>query len=124
MFGFGILTYLKIGAVVVILGVAGYFVYEYRHMATQIVALKDEIEGLKLRAEVIKKAQAATDKFMQAKTKVVTRNVQQKAEVDQVVEAGDNSGMQSLFIQHGLLNAPKTGTAPGRPAGGAGNIPR
>lgn len=118
----GILTYIKIGAAVVLLGVASYFVYEYKHMATEIVGLKDEIEGLKLRAEVIEKAQAATDTFMKKKTAVQNRVAKEKTNVDKVVESGDDAGMRQLFIDRGLLG-PKAGPAPGGAPGRPGNIP-
>jgi len=108
-----ILTYIKIGAAVVLLGVCSFYVWSYQHMKGQIVTLQTEIEGLKLRAEVIEKAQAATDKFMQAKTKVVKKNVQQRAEVDAVVESGDSSGMRNLWINRGMLKSAETGVAGG-----------
>lgn len=111
----GIFTYLKIGLAVVVLSVCGYFVYEYKHMASEIVGLKTEISGLKLRADVIEKAQKATDAFMQTKGKVVKRNVQEHAVIDQAVELGDDPAMQSLFMQYGLLQPQSGGAAPSRP---------
>lgn len=123
MFGFGILTYVKIGAAVVILAVCGYYVWSYHSMKTEIVTLKTEIESLKSRAEVIEKAQQATDKFMKAKTKVVTRNVKERAEVDQVVESGDDPAMRQLYLNHGLLKPSQTGSPAGGGPGRPGNLP-
>jgi hypothetical protein len=99
----GILTYIKIGAAVVILAVCGYFVYQYKHMQTTITELKGEIADLKLRAEVIEKAQATTDEFMKKKATIQTRVVKERANVDKVIEAKDDEGMKQLFINQGLL---------------------
>jgi hypothetical protein len=118
----GIFTYIKIGAALVILGVVGYFVYDYKHMKTVITQQQEKIAGLELRAKIIEKAQAATDAFMKKKAAVQNRLVREKANVDKVVEAGDDAGMRQLFINSGLLG-PKASTpasgSPGRP----GNIP-
>lgn len=112
----GLLTYLKIGAAVVLLAVGGFFYWNYHHMQNKIVALQTEIEGLKLRAEIIEKAQKATDEYLKKKTIIQTRVVREKADVDKVVESGDTTGMRDLFIKHRLLddnrNDPK-----GRPKG-------
>ena len=51
-----VLTYIKIGAAVVILGVWGKFAWNYYHLAGKIVALKEKVAGLQLRADVIEKA--------------------------------------------------------------------
>jgi Tfp pilus assembly protein PilN len=108
----GILTYVKIGAAVVIIAVLGYFVWNYQHMQTKIVALQEKVAGLELRAEVIEKAQKATDTFMKKKTAVQARVVKEKANVDQVVESGDDAGMRNLFINQGLLRAVAPKPAP------------
>ena len=52
----GVLTYIKIGAAVVILGVWGKFAWNYQHMAGKIGALEAKVAGLQLRADVIEKA--------------------------------------------------------------------
>ena len=51
-----VLTYIKIGAAVVILGVWGKFAWNYYHLAGKIVALKEKVAGLQHRADVIEKA--------------------------------------------------------------------
>jgi hypothetical protein len=113
MFGLGIFTYLKIGLVIVVLAVCGYYVWSYQHMKGQITELKAEIDGLKLRAEIIEKAQKATDEYLKKKTIIQTRVVKEKANVDKVVESNDNPAMRDLFIRNGLLqdnrNDPKGG---------------
>lgn len=119
-----ILSWIKIGGAVILLGVCGYYVWSYQHMKGQITALQTEIEGLKLRAKIIEKAQEATDAFMKKKTIVQVQVVKEKANVDQVVESKDSSAMQRLFLDRGMLVAPKTGVAAGRPPGRAGNISR
>ena len=123
MFGFGILTYVKIAAVVVILSVCGYYVWSYHHMQTKIAALQTEIDNLKARAEVIEKAQVATDKFMKARQGVVRKNVQKQAEIDQVVESKDDAGMQQLYLNRGLLQHTNGNTPQGGGKGATGNLP-
>ena len=113
----GVLTYIKIGAAVVLLGVASYFVYEYKHMATTIKTLNDKVAGLELRAEVIEKAQATTDAFMKKKTTVQGKATNEKAEIDQTIQAGDNAHLRDLFVNHGLLAPSKTGPPPSRAPG-------
>ena len=124
MFGLGMFSYLKIGLVLVVLAVGGYYIWSYQHMKGQIVALKTEIEGLKLRAEVIEKAQKATDAFMKKRTTIQTRVVKERANVDKVVESGDNLAMQQLFINNGLLQRPQASPAPGRSPGRPSDISR
>ena len=52
-----VLTYIKIGPAVVILGVCcRYFAWNYQPMAGKIVALEEKVAGLQLRADVIEKA--------------------------------------------------------------------
>lgn len=112
----GIFTYIKIGMAVAVLAVLGYFVWNYQHMQTKIAGLEEKIAGLELRAEVIEKAQQATDEFMKKKSTVQVRVVKEKANVDKVVESGDDSGMRQLFLERGLL-VPQASSAPGRSPG-------
>jgi len=118
----GIFTYIKIGVVVVLLGICGYYVYQYKHMQTTIAGLQSEINALQLRAEVIEKAQAVADKYRETSKKVVRRNVQQRQEIDRVVESGNDTAMRDLFITNGLLQGTKGATTPGRAKGYPGNI--
>lgn len=111
---FGFLTWIKIGAVVAALAVCGFFYWNYHHMQTQIVNLKDEIEGLKTRAEIIEKAQKATDEYLKKRTAIQRKAASVKTKVDTVVESGDDAGMRNLFIERGLLTPRKTGNPPGR----------
>ena len=99
----GILTYVKIGAAVAILLVAGYFIYQYKHMQAVIAKQQEQIVALELRAEVIEKAQAATDAFMKKKTVVQIRVVKEKANIERIVETKNDAGMKQLFINRGLL---------------------
>jgi hypothetical protein len=114
----GILTYIKIGAAVVIIAVLGYFVWNYQHMAGKIVKLEEQVAGLELRAEIIERAQKATDEFNKKKTTIQRKVASDKTKVDQAVEAGDDAGMRNLFIERGLLDpkaSPPAGGSQGRP---------
>lgn len=125
MFGIGIITIIKAFVVATIIGVLGYLIWDYRHMKNTVIPeLKQEITALNLRAEVIEKAQKATDDYLKAKAKVVQRNVQERADIDKAVEAGDDPHLRDLFIQHGLLSVPKApgGASPGRLPGGSRNL--
>lgn len=120
----GVLTYLKIGAVVVILAVCGFYVYNYQHMKGQIVKLEEKIAGLELRAEIIEKAQRATDAFIAKKTTVQRKAANEKSEIDQTVQAGDNAHLRELSTAHGLLKPKSTGPSPSRPTIRPRNLPR
>ena len=111
MFGLGILTYVKIGAAVLLMAVAGYFIYEFRHRGTQITELRQQVAELNLKAEVIEKAQKATESYNQAQKEVAKKNVKEKADVDTMVESGDDTGLSDLYIKHGLLNPSKGGAS-------------
>ena len=117
-----IFTYLKVGVAVILLGVAGYFVWSYQHMKSKIAGLEEKVAGLELRAEIIEKAQQATDEFMKKKSTVQSRAGKERANVDKVVESGDDPAMRQLFINNGLLKPPQANSpasgGPGRP----GNI--
>lgn len=119
----GILTYAKIGAAVVTLAVCGYFVWNYQHMQTKIVGLEEKIAGLELRAEVIEKAQKRTDEAVEAQKKAVLKNVQRKAQVDQVVESGNDPAMQQLYLDRGLLRRLQADDSKSRPKSNSINIP-
>jgi hypothetical protein len=112
-----ILTYLKIGGAVMLLAVAGFFYWNYHHLQNKVVTLQTEIDGLKLRAEVIEKAQRATDEYVKQRGAIQRKVTSVKAKVDQVVEAGDDIAMRDLFILNGLLQSPKAGATTGRPKG-------
>lgn len=115
-----------VGAVVVAALVGGGYWY-IKHLQGQVTDLKDEVASLTARAEVIEKAQAATDEFMKKKTAVQVRVVREKANVDKVVEAGDDAGMRQLYLDRGLLgpkaSPPASGT-PGRPGNISPRAPR
>lgn len=103
MFGLGIFTYLKIGLITVALAIGGYYVWSYHHMKTKVATLEAEIGGLKLRADIIEKAQKATEEYQKKMTAIQRKVAGEKAKVDQVVESGDNDSMKKLFIEQGLL---------------------
>ena len=120
--GLSILTWVKIGAAVVIIAVAGYFVWNYKYMQTEISGLKQKVAGLELQAEVVKKAQEATDKIVKAMQARSRKNVQVQTEVDKVIESGDDEPLDKLFIDRGMLN-PRSSAPKGRDASPPGNLP-
>ena len=116
-----IISYIKISLAVLVFVILGYFVYEYKHMQTVIAAQQEQINALNLRAEVIEKAQKASDEAKKKMTVVKRRVVKENADVDQVVEANDNPHMQSLFRDHGLLQ-PQSNPSPGGAKGSPGHL--
>ena len=116
-----IISYIKISLAVLVFVILGYFVYEYKHMQTVIAAQQEQINALNLRAEVIEKAQKASDEAKKKMTVVKRRVVKENADVDQVVEANDNPHMQSLFRDHGLLQ-PQNNPPPSGAKGSPGHL--
>jgi len=112
-----------VGAAVVAALVGGGYWY-VTHLQAKVAGLGDKVAGLESRAEVIEKAQKATDEFIKKKTIIQTRVVKEKADVDQVVESGDNSAMQRLFLDRGMLQRPQTNPAASGASGNSGNLPR
>ena len=119
---FGILTYIKIGAAVVIIAVAGYFVWNYKHMQTKIAGLEQKVAGLELQAEVVKKAQEATDKTVKAMQARSRKNVQVQTEIDKAVESGNTSAVDKLWLDRGMFS-PRSSAPKGGAASPPGNLP-
>ena len=113
----GIFTYIKIGIIAVLVIACSYLVWNYQHMKTKIAGLEQQVVELKLKADIIEKAQKATDAFLAKKTLVQRKVTSEKTEIDQTVQAGDNAHLRELFINHGLLQ-PKSNPAPGRAKSG------
>ncbi len=82
----GILTYIKIGVAVLVLGVASYFVWNYQHMKSVLAAQKVQIEQLQ-EANAYYEAQPEVDK----KTQEVNDEIQK------AVNGGDVERVRDLY---------------------------
>jgi len=121
---FGILTYVKIGLVVVVLSVCGYYVWNYHHMQAKIVAQQAQIDSLKLEQEVQGKKQKAFDDYM-AKRPIIQRRVQsEKAQINKEVDTADDSGLRALYEHYRVLPDGKVRSAPDGKSGRAKPAPR
>lgn len=114
------LTRLEIYGVIglILLSLAGGTYFYVKHLQAKVAGLELKVDGLELRAEIIEKAQVATDAFMKKKTTVQRKATSEKAEIDQTVQAGDDTHLRELFVNHGLLQPksdPPPSRAPGRP---------
>lgn len=108
-----------IGAIIAALVLGNYFYV--KHLQTKIATLENKVAGLELRAEIVEKAQRATDSYMKTRDQRVKKNVQDDANIDKMVESGDDPAMRQLFIDHGLLT-PKTGASGSRSPGNPRHI--
>ena len=123
MFGFGILTSIKIGLVLAVLAVCGYYVFNYHHMQAKIVAQQAQIDSLKLEQEVQGKKQKAFDDYM-AKRPIIQRRVaNEKAQIDKEVDTADDAGMRALYDRYRRLPDGKVGPAPDGKSGRAKPAP-
>ena len=90
-------------------------------MKTEIIALKKEVGDLKTKAEIIEKAQKATDIYQKKQTVFQKKGKSDNVKTDQLVEANDNVAIRKLFIDRGMLNTP-TGTTTGGTKGNTRNL--
>lgn len=117
------LTRLEIYGVVgliVLLMVGGTYWY-VKHLQAKVAGLEQKVAGLELQADIIKKAQEATDKTLKAMAARRKVNVQDNTKIDTVVESGDSSAVDKLLIERGLL-APKAGTSKSGSTGSTRNL--
>jgi len=96
----GIFTYLKIGLVVVVLSVCGYYFFNYEHMKTKIAAQQTQIDNLKLQQNLLIKRQKVIDDYLVKKGAIKKRVIYEEQQVDQTVDSGDVIRVLNLF--HGL----------------------
>lgn len=117
------LTRLEIYGVVglILLGLVGGNYLYVTHLQNKVAGLEEKVAGLELKADIVKKAQEATDKTVKAMQVRRKANVQDDAKIDQVVESGDASIMDKLLLDRGML-APKAGAPSSRPTGNPRHI--
>lgn len=106
----------------ILLALVGGTYFYVTHLQAKVARLEDKVAGLELKADVIEKAQKKTDEYVKARDQRVKKNVQDNANIDKVVESGDDPAMHQLFIDRGLLG-PKAGSPAGGTQGRPGNIP-
>ena len=96
----GILTYLKLGAIGLVIIVGGYFIWNYNHMQKQITTLKVQVEEQQKSIEFYEKA-AEVDKTTQ----------ETKDEIQKAVDSGNIERIRELYR---MLRSHKrsTGKAP------------
>src|SRR5574343_257028 len=109
-----ILTYFKIAGVLVVVLTIGYLTWNYQHMKTVIEKQQIEIKNIQLSVEVIEKARAATQRYLDTKTQVQRRTVRDKAKIDSMVETANDNALRDLFIRSGMLSPSKDGPTPDR----------
>lgn len=84
----GIITYVKIGAALILLGVAGYFVLNYQHMKKVVDTQKYQIEQLE-----------AAEKYYKAQPEIDAHTKEMQNEVKKAVDAGDIDRVKWLYDQ-------------------------
>ena len=103
--------YGAMGFIVLILLSTGYGLYKYQERRAD--RLEEQNAALALGQQLIMEAQEATKKFNQGKAQEQRRSADEQAQIDTVVESGDDVRMRSLWESHGLLR-PQSNPAPGR----------
>jgi hypothetical protein len=83
-----ILTYIKLGAVALVIIIAGYFYLDYTHLKNQNAALKFQNEQLE---------QAA--KYYEAQPKIDMHTQEMKNEIQKAVDSGDLDRVKWLYDQ-------------------------
>jgi len=124
MFGLGIFDYIKIGLVLVILSVCGYYGFNYHHMQAKIVAQQAQIDSLKLEQKVQAEKQKAFDEFMVKQTAIKRRVSNEKAQIDKEVDTVDDAGLRTLYDRYRRLPDGKVGPSPDGKSGRAKPAPR
>ena len=89
MFGFGLFTYIKIALAVVVLGVLGFFVWNYHHRGAVIEQQKIQIANLELEKDVLVKKGRAEAEFAARKTTVRRQVAQNEKVIDDTLASGD-----------------------------------
>lgn len=90
------------GGVIVALLVGGGYWYIY-HLRAKVDKLVTQVATLELKAEIIAKAQKATEDWQAKRDAIKRKASNEKEKIDKVVESGDHTAMRDLFKQHGLL---------------------
>lgn len=99
------------GLIIALLIGGGYFYVKYQNH--RIEKLQAQVQALEVRLEVTEKAQEATKKFIQGRSKVEQKYGKEEAYIDSAVSGGNNSAIRGEFTKHGMLN-PKGGVTPNR----------
>lgn len=111
----GILTYLKIGAVAIILATGAFYVWNYHHMQSQITQLKEQNASLALGQQVILEAQKKAAETRQKVQVIVRRSQDENTKVQQEEMSGDDASLDSRLDQlSGVCREDKGSIAPGR----------
>lgn len=111
----GILTYVKIGLAVVILGFLSFYVWNYHNMQSQITQLKEQNASLALGQQVILEAQKKAAETRQKVQVIVKRSKDENTKVQQEEMSGDDAALDSRLDQlSGVRREDKGSSAPGR----------
>ena len=94
------LTYLKIGAAVILLGIAGYFYWNYQHMQTVIAKQQIEIDNLKLVQGVLEEKQAAVDAYIAKREDIRKKVAYEQKQIDKEVATVDDTGLDGLYDRY------------------------
>ena len=106
-----------LGVAAIIAALCGTIWIQHKWSSNKITKLEQRFSGLELKAEILEKAQKATDAYIQKRTTIQRKVTSDKTQIDQVVESGDNAALRKLYIDRGLLRPQKTNPAPGRTKG-------
>lgn len=119
-----IFTYVKIAALVVVLGVCGYYVWNYHHLQAKVADLKQQVENHQTEIDTIKKAQETTSAVAKKQTTIRRRVTHEQADLDKTVPTVDNAGLYKLYDRYRLHSDSKGDSSPsGRGRGPANPAP-
>ena len=116
MFGLGIFTYLKIGAIAIVVAVAGYFVWNYEHMQTKIAGLEQKVQSLETETSILKEAQAATQKYLKEQTAIQRRVANERTQIIEKVDTATDTELESMYDRYRLHPKATGDSSLGRPS--------
>jgi uncharacterized protein YbaP (TraB family) len=111
-----------VGTVLIVALVGGGYLY-IGHLKKQAAKAEARAAAAELKVEITEKALEAATKTKAAQAKVRQQNVQNRKEVEEVVESGDRERLRAIYERYGV-RIPKIDTSPGGPGSHPGDILR
>jgi hypothetical protein len=113
----GIFTYLKIGLVVAVLTICGYYVWNYHDMAREIQDQKEKIDALELGQQILAGENAKFKKFMEARTRTGKKVANEQQDITQSEISGNDADLDRRLDAVGVQPYQGDSAAPGGSGG-------
>lgn len=110
----GILTYVKIGLAVIVLGFMSFYVWNYHRMQRQIEVLKEQNASLALGQQIILEAQKRGKETRQKVQVIIKKGEDENAKVRQEEAGGNTAALDNRLDQLSGLHKNKGGSPTSR----------